>query len=95
MSTDTRAKGAYEYAEVILMHTSLEVHLFEQLHLLKAEIDEGVASLATLQTSWDVNKEHQLSVQNALKVQAVQAQQEATHQGRAWCWRMRDGSPQL
>ena len=64
------------------MHTSLEVHLFEQLHLLQAEIDVGVASLASLQTSWDVKMEHQQAVQAALQTQAAQALQEATHKGQ-------------
>ena len=43
-------KGDYEYEEVVLMHTSLEVHLFEQLHLLTEEVAlrvEGLAACAS------------------------------------------------
>ena len=43
MSTATVGKGDFEYEEVVLMHASLEIHLFEQLQLLTTEVALRVA----------------------------------------------------
>ena len=80
-------KGDFEYEEVVLMHTSLEVRLFEQLPLLTAEIALGVAGLKALHASYGVKIEEQQAMQRALQSQSTKALQEAAARERRWCRR--------
>ena len=83
VSTDAMVKDDYEYEEVVLVHTSLEVHLFEQLHLLKAEITLGVAGLEALHDSYGAKIDEQKAMQAALQAQSTQSLQDAADGGGA------------